>query len=567
MRKLKSLFSPLLGWQQKNWSLSAKISAAYCLVIIIGAGGLATNLYLQLVEAQRQAIREHLLDIVSLAVAQIDSDYHSLIVTPSNEQRPYYQILLQRLKAIDSATPAIQRDIKRIYTLRQGPDGSIVVVLDYPQPPKRKVPIGEKLTELTPILSKGLEAVKQPVVETQLSYDTTGKAILYGYAPIVSPLGRTEGVLAIQLDASEIINNQNQARDTAVISFLITLLIALIVGWWLGQRLTSPIKELVAGAEAIAKGELDREVKVNTQEEVGVLAATFNRMRQQLKESFENLEAKVSERTAQLQHANQEISHLNELLKAENLRMSAELEVSRKLQKMMLPKEEELRQISELDIAGFMEPADEVGGDYYDVVRQNGNIKISIGDVTGHGLESGVLAIMVQTALRTLLTHNETNMVKILNTLNRTIYDNVQRMNSHKNLTFSLLDYGNGILSFSGQHEEIIVVRASGEVERIDTFDLGFPLGLEKNIANFISLAQVPLNLGDVVVLYTDGITEAENIHRQQYGLENLMQVVKANAMRSSTEIRQAVIDHLRRHIGEQKVFDDLTLVVFKLQE
>jgi sigma-B regulation protein RsbU (phosphoserine phosphatase) len=563
MRNLQSLFSQLLTLSQKNWSLSAKISAAYCLVIIIGAGGLTTNLYLQLVRTQRQAIRDRLLDIVSLAVPQIDSDYHSLIVTPADQQQPYYRILQQRLEAIETAS----KDINRIYTLRQKPDDSIVIVLDHPTLPQQPIQVGEKLTELTPILQQDLNNIKQPVVERNFAYDSTGKAILYGYAPIVSPLGRFEGILAIQLDNSQIINIQNQAKSLAIITFLITLLIALIIGWWLGRRLTSPIKELVAGAEAIAKGELDREVKVRSQDEVGVLAATFNYMTNQLKQSFENLEAKVTERTAQLQQANQEISHLNELLKAENVRMSAELEVSRRLQKMILPKEEELRQITELDIVGFMEPADEVGGDYYDVIRQNGSIKISIGDVTGHGLESGVLAIMVQTAFRTLLTHNETDLGKILNTLNRTIYDNVQRMDSHKNLTLALLDYGKGTLTFSGQHEEIIVVRTSGEIERIDTFDLGFPIGLEQNIANFVSSATLELSVGDVVVLYTDGITEAENIHRQQYGLEKLMQVVQVNVMRSATEIRQAVIDDLRQHIGEQKLFDDITLVVFKPQK
>ncbi|OCR01424.1 hypothetical protein BCD67_23520 [Oscillatoriales cyanobacterium USR001] len=108
---------------------------------------------------------------------------------------------------------------------------------------------------------------------------------------------------------------------------------------------------------------------------------------------YQTLEDKVEERTAQLAQANQEISTLNEMLKADNLRMGAELDIVKKLQQMVLPKQSELEAIEGLEIAGFMEPADEVGGDYYDVLKQNGNIKISIGDVTGHGLESGVLMI------------------------------------------------------------------------------------------------------------------------------------------------------------------------------
>jgi serine phosphatase RsbU (regulator of sigma subunit) len=279
---------------------------------------------------------------------------------------------------------------------------------------------------------------------------------------------------------------------------------------------------------------------------------------------YQNLEDKVSERTAQLAEANAEISALNEKLKAENLRMSAELEVTKQLQQMVLPKREELDSIEGLEIAGYMEPADEVGGDYYDVLQQDGKVKIGIGDVTGHGLESGVLMLMAQTAVRTLQQSHQTDPVQFLDILNRTIYGNAQRINPDKNLTLTLLDYADGTLSISGQHEEIIVVRAGGLVERIDTTDLGLPIGLDEEITDFIASEQVQLNPGDVVVLYTDGITEAFDIARQQYGIERLCKVVSQNCDRTALEIKQAVIEDVRLHIGTQKVFDDITLVILK---
>ncbi|NEP61138.1 MAG: AAA family ATPase [Symploca sp. SIO2G7] len=279
---------------------------------------------------------------------------------------------------------------------------------------------------------------------------------------------------------------------------------------------------------------------------------------------YQTLEDKVEERTAQLAQANQEITALNERLKAENLRLSAELEVTKQLQQMVLPKQEELESIEGLEISGFMEPADEVGGDYYDVLSQDGKVKISIGDVTGHGLESGVVMLMAQTAVRTLQESNQTDPVQFLDILNRTIYRNVQRINPYKNLTLSLLEYAEGRLTISGQHEEIIVVRAEGQVERFDTSALGFPLGLEEEISDFIAQEQVQLNPGDVVVLYTDGITEAFDINQEQYGLEKLCQVVRANSSLSAEAMKQAIIDDVRQHIGSQKVFDDITLVVLK---
>jgi len=279
---------------------------------------------------------------------------------------------------------------------------------------------------------------------------------------------------------------------------------------------------------------------------------------------YQHLEDKVTERTAQLAQANQEISTLNELLKKDNVRMGAELDIVKKLQQMVLPKQSELEAIEGLEIAGFMEPADEVGGDYYDVLQQDGQVKISIGDVTGHGLESGVLMIMAQTAVRTLQKMNETDPVKFLEVINQTLYDNLQRMDSAKNMTLAILDYAGGVLKLSGQHEEMIVVRADGTLECIDTMELGFPIGLVEEIGEFVTQAEVQLNPGDVVVLYTDGIPEAKDINKGQYGLERLWQVVVENRHNSAEKIREAVIDDVRRYIGVQRVFDDITLVVMK---
>jgi serine phosphatase RsbU (regulator of sigma subunit) len=279
---------------------------------------------------------------------------------------------------------------------------------------------------------------------------------------------------------------------------------------------------------------------------------------------YQTLEQKVEERTAQLAQANAEVLVLNEKLKVENLRMSAELDVTRRLQQIILPKQPELESIAGLEIAGFMEPADEVGGDYYDVLNHGGKATIGIGDVTGHGLESGVLMIMAQTAIRTLFTHNETDPVKLLQTVNQTLFDNVERMNSGKNMSLCLLEYRDNTLRLSGQHEEVILVRDSGEVEQIDTMDLGFPIALEADITDFISTTEIQLNSGDIVVLYTDGITEAFNMNKEQYGIEPLIELVVINREQSAAEIKQAVIDDVRRYIGEQKVFDDITLVVIK---
>lgn len=349
----------------------------------------------------------------------------------------------------------------------------------------------------------------------------------------------------------------------------ILLCLALVVVWIYAAsgRMTASLKALTRGVIRLQQKDYNTSVEVKSKDEFGQLGQAFNSMALEIKNYTQNLEALVQQRTIQLETANQEINYLNQQLKTENLRMKAELEVTRQLQQMILPKEQELNQIHDLDIAGYMEPADEVGGDYYDVLQHNGRVKIGIGDVTGHGLESGVLMIMVQTAIRTLLANNEIDPSKYLSVVNRAIYDNVQRMSSDKNLTLSLLDYYDGHLRLSGQHEEMIVVRHQGQIEVIDTMDLGFPIGLEEDIADFVAFRDIYLDYGDVVVLYTDGIPEAENEHGEQYGLERLHRIIKSQHHCNAHEIQRALLNDLRDFIGTQRVFDDITLLVIKQRE
>jgi len=188
---------------------------------------------------------------------------------------------------------------------------------------------------------------------------------------------------------------------------------------------------------------------------------------------------------------NQEITVLNDRLKAENMRMISEVDLTGEIQEILLSKNREIKEIIGLDIAGFMEAGEEVGGDYYDVLPHKGRVKIGMDDVTGYRWESGILMIMVQTPVRTWIADNEPQQVKVLSAINTVIYDNVQRMKFDKNASLALLDYQQGMLKLSGQHEEMIVVRCKGCVERFDTIDFGFPIGLDAEIAEFVAETSV----------------------------------------------------------------------------
>jgi sigma-B regulation protein RsbU (phosphoserine phosphatase) len=415
--------------------------------------------------------------------------------------------------------------------------------------------------------------------DQQLNFDIDGKRQFLQVREIRDGRG-LDWLIVVVIPEVDFMERIDANTRSTILLCLAALILATILGILTARSISEPILRLSAASWTLAKEaataefantKLEQNVEMQGAKELRILAQAFNHMAQKLRESFselavmnQELEQRVLARTDDLKEANQEITHLNNRLKSENIRMKAELDITRQLQQMILPKAEELNQIPQLEIAGFMEAAEEVGGDYYDVLVHNGLVKIGIGDVTGHGLESGVLMIMVQTAVRTLLANNETDPTNFLTVLNQVIYDNVQRMNSEKNLSLSLLDYKDRIISLSGQHEEMIVVRSGGKIERIDTIDLGFPIGLEADISDFVAQTFIQLEPGDIVVLYTDGITEAENKSGVRYGVEHFCEVISHNWQQSAEAIRQAVIEDVRRHIGGHKVYDDITLLVLK---
>ena len=264
-------------------------------------------------------------------------------------------------------------------------------------------------------------------------------------------------------------------------------------------------------------------------------------------------------------------THLNlRKLTSENMRLAAELDVTRRLQAMLLPQPGELSAIAGLDVAGYMEPASEVGGDYYEVLSENGQTKFAIGDVTGHGLESGVLMLMTQMGVRTLVNSGERDPKRFLDVLNRTLCHNIDRLNTSKEMTLNLLDYeprpGGGQITICGQHETAIAIRKDGSVELIDTEDLGIPLGLDNDISSFFKSVSLELAPGDGVLLYTDGITEAENEVGEFYGQNRLCQVAAESWNGSAENIKSAVVEDLAKYLGNCELLDDVTLMVVKQQ-
>ncbi|MCW6038874.1 SpoIIE family protein phosphatase [Spirulina subsalsa FACHB-351] len=368
----------------------------------------------------------------------------------------------------------------------------------------------------------------------------------------------------VQQQQREILERVYRFWTFALFLTLIILILVILITWQIANHIIDPLQRLSQAFAKTGQGDLNQIILTNRKDEVGILSQEFNEMAQQLKDLFNTLEDKVASRTEKLSQANAEIILLNQKLSDENLRMGAELVMLEKMQRMVLPNPEELSAIDGLDIAAHMQPASEVGGDYYDILRSPSGVAFCIGDVTGHGLESGLLMVMTQVTVRTLINLGLICPYDFFIRLNETIFQNIERIKSDKNLTFALVIYQENKLIISGQHEEVIICRNNGEIERVDTIDLGLPIGLTDDISSFLSYTVIHVQPGDTVILYTDGITEAMNPEEKLYGMDRLCAIISQHWNQPAEQIKNAILEDLRQFIGEQKIFDDITLVVFK---
>ncbi|MEH2207547.1 MAG: ATP-binding protein [Nostoc sp.] len=292
----------------RNWNLSTKIIASYSVLIAMMAGTIASGMYWQLYSSQRQAIRNRLLVIVSLAVPQIDSDYHGLIAKPSDRTSAFYKINHDRLVAIQ----ATSKDILRIYTVREQPNKKFVYVLNYdPADRDKTVLTGMDYTKPLDDLYIAV-AQNTPFVDREFHKTANGETILAGYAPITNLQGRVNGFLVVELDASSVIRQEYLVAAFALVTFLAVLLLTVFLVRWLSRSLVVlPILQLNSAAKQLETGNWNATLASNRTDELGELSASFNSMAKQLQTSFATLEQKVEERTLQLAEAKEKADTAN----------------------------------------------------------------------------------------------------------------------------------------------------------------------------------------------------------------------------------------------------------------
>ena len=233
-------------------------------------------------------------------------------------------------------------------------------------------------------------------------------------------------------------------------------------------------------------------------------------------------------------------------------RIGSELRVARQIQEEMLP--DAIPDCKDLTVKGSLTPAKEVGGDLFDYFVRDGRLFFCIGDVSGKGVPAAIVMSVVLYQFRSV-SDREEDPARIVTELNRMV---CQRNGSGMFVTFFLgvLDLSTGVLHYcnAGHDHPVLVLESAEELPAL----ANMPVGV---FDDFVYQAQeTTVTPGTVLFLYTDGVTEAKDVQRRQYGKQRLFEVL-SGSVREPDALLCSVLDGVRAFVGEAGQSDDITML------
>ena len=239
-------------------------------------------------------------------------------------------------------------------------------------------------------------------------------------------------------------------------------------------------------------------------------------------------------------------------------RLEGEMEVARQVMAGILPSE--TPKLAGLDVAAVIEPCYEVGGDYYDFIPlDDDRWGIAMADVSGKGVPAALVVAAMRATLYALA-KRELALRSVFRYANEFINTSTRVRAKYVTLFYAVLDVqARRMIYVNAGHLPPVVMRASGDVDLLRSG--GFPLGFFDAPRYFEQFAQ--LSTGDLVCLYTDGITETSNVMDEDYGRARLIEVLRRHQQRSAAEIADAILSDVRR-FGERAPLDDATVLILK---
>lgn len=360
------------------------------------------------------------------------------------------------------------------------------------------------------------------------------------------------GVLWVESRPSAVLRTFFSATETfrgvlfdsvmaVAILFLLVELIAVWIGVRLSRRITGAVNQLYEGTRRVIHGDFHNRIPVRDRDQLGELSQSFNQM-------TENLERLMA-------------------VEKEKERLQTELEIAREVQGQLYPKE--APPTCGLKLTVRCDPARMVSGDYYDYQDIGaGKLVFAIGDVAGKGISAALLMATLQAALRAQITNyqpveNECNGTRTLDAatlvgaLNKQIYAHTSP-EKYATFFFGLFDEPTRTLTYTNaghlspllfRKQEVLTLDSNGTV--VGAFSW----------AKFgeSCLTMVP---GDLLVCYTDGITEPENAYGEMFGEERLIELVQKHMHRDDHEIVALVLEAVRGWTGTPELHDDMTLLL-----
>ncbi len=296
-----------------------------------------------------------------------------------------------------------------------------------------------------------------------------------------------------------------------------------------------PIRKLTEGAAIIGTGNLEYKIKLGTSDELGVLANEFNMMTDKLKQAKE--------------------------MEIESRIMQEQLELAKEIQEGLNPMG--YYEKEGVQIKGYTRAAKGVGGDYFDYIDISDiNVGALISDVSGKGVPASLVMVMI----RTVFTNSIKNNSRIdCATIVRSINDALSAdfaIDKFATLFFMIYNRATNELSFSNAgHGPLFCYRSTLGKCTVTALE-GVPIGIMEDVE--YSQGKVKLNPGDIVVLYTDGVSEMRNEEKEEYGRLRLQKLLIANNQLNAEELVEKIVTDVDTFRGEASPHDDMTTLVLK---
>jgi len=339
--------------------------------------------------------------------------------------------------------------------------------------------------------------------------------------------------------------NLNIVMLKFVLSSCFIIIVVLIISVFISQSVTRPIIRLTKGVIEVGKGNLDSKIDIQSKDEIGILADSFNKMTDDLKSHIENLSNVMAEKE----------------------RINSDLRIATDIQADMLPKIfPPYSDRDDLHIAAFMQPAKEVGGDFYDFFfldDSHTKIALVIADVSGKGVPAALFMVIAKILIKN---NKDLPPQRVLEEVNNLLCaDN----NSSMFVTtyYSILDIPTGKYTFvSAGHNPPVLYRKNNNVVSYLSLPRTPPLAIFPN-KKFVS-QEITLEKGDALLLYTDGVTEAFNSRSEMYGtgrlLENIAKLTKEPVEQPAEKVVNGLYETIREFAGEEPQSDDITMLFCK---